>query len=112
VRSRRHGCKTPCRANNARDLVGVGGHNDLIGNSEVGNALPDTDHKGGSANEAKRFSREAGGAKPGGNDGERLHAGLGVARGAANCTPLNLHPCLPIANLEEDERFRAEGVNG
>jgi len=46
------------RANNGRDLVGIGGHDDLIGHSEIENALPDTDYEGCSANEAKRLSRE------------------------------------------------------
>jgi hypothetical protein len=75
-RSGRHGCKPPCGANGGNDLVGVGGDDDLIGNLEVGDALPDADYERCSTNEAKRFSREACGAEPGGNDGERLHAGL------------------------------------
>ena len=51
-------CDAACGANNGRDLVGIGGHDDLIGHSEIENALPDTDYEGCSANEAKRLSRE------------------------------------------------------
>jgi hypothetical protein len=63
-------------ANGARDLVTIGGHNDLIGDTEVGNTLPDADDERGSADEAKWLSREACGAEPSGNDSESLHAGL------------------------------------
>ena len=70
--------------------------------------LPHADHQGHSANEAKRFSREAGGAKAGGNDGERLHAGPGVACGAANCTPLKVHR--RSAKAKQIRDFEAEAL--
>ena len=53
-----------------------GGDHNVVGDTELGDALPHADYQGCSADEAKRLSREACGAEPGGNNGERLHAGL------------------------------------
>ena len=63
------------------DLVAVGGHDDPVGDADLGDALPDADDQRKAGEQAERLSGETRGAQSSWDDGERPHTWRSVRRG-------------------------------